>query len=144
MAEPRLKILGVFRPTITEELFAEQNEMYGDVAATQEHFAGLVLIEAVIDGIDERIDAMIDLTQETPKGGQQAAYSEALLSPDGETVLKRQIGCVKGKPPLRCAFYMHYFDPNQPLRWPYGEVACPPLQPAPTRLHKLMPYWPTD
>ena len=52
----------------------------------------------------------------------QVPFDEGLLSNEGETVLARKINCVKGKEPLRFAFYMHYWNPELPLRWTYGHI----------------------
>ncbi len=143
MAEPTLRILGVYRPVITGEVFNEQKEICGSEKATKEHFAHLVLVEAIVDGVDERFQ-MSDFRQVTTEGGEQVVYDEALLSPDGESVLKRDMDCVSGTPPLRCAFYLHCFDERQPLLWTYGEVSCPPVEDVPERLRQLVPYSPTD
>ena len=143
MAEPSLKILGIYRPVVTGEIFNEQRETCGSDAATREHFAKLVLVEAIVDGIDQHF-RVGDFQQVTPNGGEQVAYDEALLSLDGESVIDRDMNCIKGKPPLRCAFYIHYYDPQRPLRWTYGEVSCPLVQDASERLQRLVPYFPTD
>ena len=70
----------------------------------------------------------------------QCGYDEALLSSDGESVIERSMGCVKGEGPLRFAFYLHFYDPNRPLHWSYGQAQCPPIEAVPRRLKKLVPY----
>jgi hypothetical protein len=57
---------------------------------------------------------------------------------------RRRINCVRGSGRLRFAFFMHYWNPELPLRWTYGEVVCPVPQPMPARLEILMPYRPCD
>ncbi|MCU1273557.1 MAG: hypothetical protein JWO48_988 [Bryobacterales bacterium] len=141
-----LQILGVYRLDVTPEVFAEQLPMYGDEEQCRDHFSSVVLVEALVEAGGERF-SLHDITQPNPAyphGSSQAPWDEGLLSPDGETLLSRKISCVKGSGPLRFAFYMHYWDPNLPLKWTHGEVVCPQPQTMPVRLELLMPYRPCD
>ncbi len=143
---PLLTVLGVFRLDVTRKVFAAQLPMYGDEAQCRDHFSSVVLIEALIDGHDERFDlgGFWQPNLGDPHGSRQAPWDEGLLSSDGEKLLARRNNCVKGTGPLRFAFYLHYWNPQQPLHWTYGEVACPAPQRMPTRLKRLMPYRPCD
>ena len=51
MKEPSLKVIGVYRPVISAEMWREQFQLTGDEQATREHFEKLVLIEAVVEGV---------------------------------------------------------------------------------------------
>ena len=143
---PTLTVLGVYQLDITPELFAKQLLMYGDEARCRDHLSSVVLIEAVASDFDERFN-LSHFTQPNPgypHGTAQAPWDEGLLSNDGEVLSARKINCVRGRGPLRFAFYMHYWNPQLPLRWTYGEVFCPAPQPMPVRLEILMPYRPCD
>lgn len=142
LVAPILTILGVYRLDVTPEIFAAQLPMYGDEEQCRDHFRSVVLIEAVVSEADEPF-SLSDFTQPNPHypgGDPQVPWDEGLLSPNGEILLARTINCVKGDGPLRFAFYMHYWNPQLPLRWTYGELYCPPPQPTPVRLEMLMPY----
>ena len=67
-------------------------------------------------------------------------YDEGLLSADGETLIQREMDCVRGTGPLRFAVYLHLYDAQRPLLWQGGEVTCPPVMQVPVRLSLLMPY----
>jgi hypothetical protein len=141
-----LQILGVYRLDVTQEVFAEQLRMYGDEEQCRDHFSSVVLVEAVVDADSEQFN-LIDFTQPNPAHPRvclQVPWDEGLLSPDGETLLSRRIGCVEGNGPLRFAFYMHYWNTELPLRWTHGEVVCPLPQSMPVRLEIIMPYRPCD
>lgn len=142
---PTLNILGVYRLDVTPEIFAAQLPMYGDAEQCRDHFSSVVLIEAVVSGIDDRF-SLSDFTQPNPahSHGAQVPWDEGLLSNDGELLLARKLNCVKGHGPFRFAFYMHYWNPELPLRWTHGEVFCAAPQPMPARLEVLMPYRPCD
>jgi|SRR6516162_6270172 hypothetical protein len=143
---PNLTILGVYRLHVTPEIFTEQLPMYGDEGQCRDHFSSVVLIEAVASEIDERF-SLSDFTQpnsDYPGGDPQVPWDEGLLSSDGEVLMARKLGCVIGRGPLRFAFYIHYWNPELPLRWTYGEVFCPTPQVMPVRLEILMPYRPCD
>lgn len=43
MTQPSLKVIGVYRPVISEETWQEQFQVTEDEQATREHFEGLVL-----------------------------------------------------------------------------------------------------
>ena len=139
---PVLTILGVYQLDVTRKVFDSQMKMYGDEAQCRDHFSSVVLVEAVVDGHDERFN-LSDFWQanpNSPHGMRQVAWDEGLLSSDGERLLARKIDCVKGSGPLRFAFYIHYWRPGLPLHWTYGEASCPAPQRMPARLKRLMPY----
>jgi hypothetical protein len=146
LTAPTLTVLGVYRLDVTPEIFAAQLPMYGDEDQCRHHFSSVVLIEAVLSEAEEQF-SLFDFTQPNPAyphGVAQAPWDEGLLSSDGEVLLARKINCVKGHGPLRFVFYMHYWNPELPLCWTYGEVFCPAPQPMPVRLEVLMPYRPCD
>lgn len=144
MAQPQLTVLGVYRPVISQETWQEQWEVTADDDETREHFEKLVLIEAIIEGLDEPFDlcklGQTHLFQPGNLESMQVGYDEGLLSADGETLIQRKMDCVQGSGPLRFAVYLHMYDPERPLQCQGGEVACPPVQDVPLRLMMLMPY----
>ena len=143
MPTPRIAILGVYKPKIPVAVYWEQWRVTASYERTKAHFKDLVLIEALVEHIDARFkmselgqpDKLID-----KPGSFQCAYDEALLSSDGETVLERDMNCVKGEGLLRFAFYLHFYDANRPLQWSYGQTECPPVEAVPRRLRVLVPY----
>lgn len=141
-----LQVLGVYRLDVTPEVFAEQLPMYGDETQCWDHFSSVVLIEAIGESDEERFP-LSGITQPNPAyphGAAQAVWDEGLLSADGTVLLARKISCVRGSGRLRFAFYMHYWDPKLPLTWKHGEISCPPPEPMPERLKRLIPYNPCD
>jgi len=146
MSDPQLTILGVYRPQIPPDTWQEQFEVTEDEKFTKEHFDGLVLIEAIADGLNGPFDmgklGQMNLEFPDDPNHMMVGYDEALLSSDGETLIQRDMNCVHGTGPLRFAVYLHYYDPGLPLQWQGGEVNCPPVTDAPARLMKLMPYTP--
>lgn len=144
MPEPKLTVLGVYRPLIPCETWKEQWEVTEDDAVTQAHFDRLVLIEAIVEGLIGRFE-MENFGQMRPEfpddlSRMMVGYDEGLLSSDGETLIQRHMDCVQGSGPLRFAAYLHEYDPARPLRWQGGEVVCPPIQEVSVRLMSLMPY----
>jgi hypothetical protein len=141
--EPLIEILGVYRPEIPKAVYHEQWQVTASDELTDAHLKDLVLIEAQVEGADDKF-SLADMGQNVVLEGFpehfQCAYDEALLSADGNSVIKRDINCVKGTGPLRFAFYLHFYDLSRPLQWSYGEIECPPVEPVPERLKKLVPY----
>ncbi len=144
MKEPKLTVIGVYRPTISAETWQQQWEVTADDEATREHFDKLVLIEAVVEGLTEPFDmsefGQMQLDYPDDPRRMMVGYDEGLLSADGEFLIQREMDCVEGTGPLRFAVYLHLYDPKRPLRWQNGEVTCPAIQDAPDRLMRLMPY----
>jgi hypothetical protein len=107
MSAPRLTILGVYRPQIPPETWQDQFEVTDDEKLTREHFAGLVLIEAIVEGLEEPFE-MVKFGQRHPELSadpniMQVGYDEGLLSSDGEALIQREMNCVHGTGPLRFA-----------------------------------------
>lgn len=144
MADPRLTIIGVYRPHISAETWQEQWEVTDDDDHARDHFAKLVLIEAVVEGLTEPFEMIkfgqmqIDFPNDPSR--MMVGYDEGLLSFDGETLIQREMDCVQGTGQLRFAVYLHLYDPERPLLWQGGEVMCPPVEDMPVRLSLLMPY----
>ena len=111
MTEPKLNILGVYRPQISAETWKEQWEITEDDDQTREHFDGLRLIEAVVDSLVEPFDmgefGQMSLDFPDDPNRMLVGYDEGLLSSDGETLIQRGIDCVQGTGPLRFAVYLH-------------------------------------
>ena len=144
MAGQKLTVLGVYRPQISAETWQEQLQVTGDEGLTREHFDTLVLIEALVEGLDGvfQMGEFGQMQAEFPNdpSRMQVGYDESLLSTDGETLIQRRMNCVHGTGPLRFAVYLHMYDPHRPLKWQGGETTCPPVQAMPIRLLLLMPY----
>ena len=143
-AEPKLTILGIYRPNISAETWQEQWEVTGDDEETRDHFEHLVLIEALVESLTEPFQ-MIQFGQMRAQfpndpSRMMVGYDEGLLSANGESLITRDMDCVHGSGPLRFAVYLHLYDPERPLRWQYGEVTCPAVQNMAVRLQMLMPY----
>ena len=148
MPEPKLTVLGVYRPVISQETWQEQWAVTEDDEITRQHFDKLVLIEAVVDGLTEPFDmsefGQMSLEFPDDPNRMQVGYDEGLLSSDGESLIERGMDSVQGTGSLRFAVYLHEYDPQRFLRWQHGEVTCPPVQEAPARLMMLMPYTACD
>ena len=101
MGEPRLSVLGVYRPVISAETWHEQWQVSEDDNETKEHFDSLVLIEAVVEGLDEhfemsRFGQMSALRPDDPNS-MLVGYDEGLLSSDGESLMERGMDCVRAR-----------------------------------------------
>ncbi len=148
MSEPRLTVLGIYRPQIGTKTWRKQWKVTENDEMTREHFAGLVLIEAIVEGLAEPFEMRKfgQMQAEFPNDPRymQVGYDEGLLSDDGQTLIQRKMNCIRGSGLLRFAVYLHFYDPQRPLLWQNGEVMCPPVQDMPARLLLLMPYNATD
>jgi hypothetical protein len=154
---PAVEVIGVYRLEVAEELFREQlSILYPDPLATGEQraaedqirhqLASVVLIEARVHNRDERFDVS-HFTQAKPplaRDQWQAAWAEAYLSRDGVSLAADRWTSAPPPGDLRVAFFLHYWEPDSPLRTSYGEVLCPPPCPMPARLKRLVPFEPVD
>jgi hypothetical protein len=143
VSEPAIFIVGVYKPDIPKAIYLDQWKVTGSDERTREHFERLVLIEAVVTNVDSKFKLKHFgqiLNHPLFPTQFQCAYDEALLSADGNSLVDRGRGSVYGTGSLRFAFYLHFYDPERPLDWSYGQVACPAVQPIPNRLKTLVPY----
>ena len=122
--------------------YYESENLLNETSAYRARLIPLALIEVIVSGADERFDVG-DFTQEMELASEEAwqvAYDEAFLSPDGMSLVRRDIGCADAVSGGRICFYFHFYDPERPMFWTYGELHCPPPQPLPDRLAALVPY----
>jgi hypothetical protein len=148
---PRIEVLGTYRldadPQVVDGAFELK---YGGLQLSTadaeearrrvvEELSGIVLVELLVHDRDERFD----LGEFHQVGSGQVAYDEVFLTADGASVLSRGFD-VPSVEPLRVAFFLHYYDPNQLLDTTYGSVEPPRPQSMPPRLRDLVPYEPVD
>jgi hypothetical protein len=144
------QLIGVYTVPLSDELIAAQTrELYGSnpsppqVAQVREQLASVALIEVLVSGADTQF-SVSDFAQadpEKPRSDWQAAYAEAFLSPDGESLLvARWKRLPAGLTDFRVAFYMYYWKVGQPLLSSYGSLETPPPSQMPERLSRLAPY----
>jgi hypothetical protein len=157
LEQPTITALGIYRAShLDNELRQQLHQFYffgnasRDRSSIVHEFINrcipLVLFEALLDRLDERF-SIDDFTQEMPEvppKAWQSAYDEAVLSSDGWQLLVRKPRCTRGLKSGRIAFYFHFYDPYQPMRWSYGTFATPPVADIPERLRILMPYSAVD
>jgi hypothetical protein len=155
--EPSLTVIGVYRVPFQEGELLDQlrryyffgnasNDLSSDVNRFIETCVPLALFELELDHLDDRF-RLGDFTQEMPAAPRklwQAAYDEALLSPDGSRVLTQKPRCTDGLRNGRVAFYFHFYDPAKPMEWSYGRFAPNPVDTVPRRIWDLLPYSPVD
>ncbi len=150
-----IAVAGVYRVPVDENELREQLRRYyffgnatRDVSSAVYKFIEtcmpLSLFEVTLDDLDEQFE-MGGFTQGMPDAPQKAwqrAYDQAILSPDGASIIARKTTCTRGLQAGRVAFYFHYYDPSKPMLWSYGEFSSPPVQIIPQRLWDLVPYFP--
>lgn len=157
MARPQIKVLGVYRLAVTKQLLQEQFDiLYGYQTSEAERrrskryckrqLESVALLEVLVKDPDESFD-LKDFTQErdgVDRGSWQAAWAEAFLTFNGTGLLVER----RGDPPtgrsFRCAFFLHYYQPDKPLITSYGSHNCPPVKEMPERLQRLVPFVPVD
>ena len=157
MAQPTVEVLGVYSIPVTDDLLREQTDILhgADLSGDRrqdaerqcrEQLESTVLIEVLVRSRDERFKVG-DFSQ--PRDGfsyddWQVAWAEAYLAEDGERLLVERWGDAPNVDRFRVAFFIHYWNPEVPLRTSYGDVRCPEVKSMPDRLQKLVPYEPVD
>jgi hypothetical protein len=157
MPEPTIQVLGVYALPVTEELLQEQtNILYGANLTgdarqqaerkCREQLDSTVLIEALVRDRDDRFktDHFCQPLDGVDRDSWQVAWAEAYLSLDGESRLEVRWPDVPEAKDFRVAFFIHYWEDDEPLLSSYGELRCPAVQQMPERLRRLVPYEPVD
>ena len=156
-SDPQIEVLGVYRLSVTEELFRWQFRiLHGHPMSKRERtqaeqecrkqLSSIVLVEAMVQNRDDTFD-IGQFTQpqpNLPEGSWQVAWAEAYLTPDGDSLLVDRWSDPPATGDLRVAFFLHFWQPNETLRSSYGDVPCPPVEDMPERLARLVPYEPVD
>jgi len=157
MSKSQVEVLGVYRLPVTKELFRKQFEtLYEHPMSKQqraeaqrrcwEQLSSIVLVEVTVRNRDDRFDVshFTQPQEGVPEANWQVAWAEAYLTPDGEALLVERGSDPPKSGDLRVAFFMHFWQPEKPLRTSYGDVTCPIVQEMPERLARLVPYEPVD
>jgi hypothetical protein len=155
--QPRIKLLGVYRLPVTEQLIQDQvallfpGKLDGRPRQRAEQRArqqleSTVLIEALVEDRDDRFNAsdFVQPAKEKPRDNWQVAWNEVYLSEDGRTRLDTQWPDPPKQRTFRIAFFLHFWNPAMPLRSSYGEIVCSEAEEMPERLAGLVPYEPVD
>ena len=145
MTTPKVSVCGAYRLDVSPELIAQAKQWkYEGLEVDQaaevhvwDELNGVALLDVRIENCDEHFD-IDDFGQ---PGSDQAPYLEVFLNTDGTAITPEPIGPLNGKT-IRVAFYLHFFDAQQPLQTSYGPVPVPPIGPMPSHLSTLAPYEP--
>jgi len=152
-----MEVIGVFELPVTAKLLKQQIDiLYGSNLSKadrkeaekqcNEQLSSTALIELLVRNRDDRFN-LSDICQPlpgVPKESWQAPWAEAFLSVAGDSLISERWASEPTDRDFRVAFFMHYWKADQPLRTSYGDIQCPPVQPMPKRLQKLVPYEPLD
>jgi hypothetical protein len=153
MAAPVIRVLGVYRNVVTDEMVREQtlilhgeglasDDFESAAADCREQLTSAVLVEALVSNADDSFSvgdfAIADPKQ--PRDSWQVAWAEAYLSADGETLLSRGDKPDHLPSEFRVAFFIHFWNPALPLASSFGNLKCPPSAAMSERLSRLVPY----
>lgn len=155
MTRPRIAVLGAYRLKVTKPLIKQQFRELYHYEMSEDQFRealrhctqqlhSVVLLEVLVENRDARF-RLADFTQQldaVPRSSWQAAWAEAYLTADGESLLVERWQPLPDVDTFRIAFFLHYFQPGRPLLSSYGQLECPPLVDMPPRLTKLAPFIP--
>ena len=145
------KVIGVYRIPYTKELYdIAFQKKYGGIPISfwrkmkirkllLEELSSIVLVEAMIDNSDKKFD-IGDFHQ---PNSDQVPYDEVYLDEEGEKIIARCFE-MPSSDTLRVAFFLHYFDPTQPINISNGEIVCPKICGIPDRLKNIIRYEPVD
>ena len=160
---PGIEMIGAYRIDVTEALLKEAYDMMYDGGAgltstdeaearalVREELTGIVLVELSVHDVDGAC-SIRDFGQAAGNElgkTDQAAYAEVLLSDDGTRLLTEpfdniDFDALRGQT-ARIAFFLHFYDPKQPLLTSYGPTLVPPRTPMPERLREIISYEPVD
>lgn len=158
----RVEVLGVHPVPVPDEVrtaaWEERNRIQQNnelalasaITSFERELGSIFLLEVVVHQAGQPFDLgrFCQFNPSLPEASQQAPYMDVLLAPDGSKSLMAGGQAFRIVPELlnrtmRLAFFLHFFDPNQPLGTPWGEVALPRATPIPSRLAFLQ-YLPVD
>jgi hypothetical protein len=153
MPVPAIEVLGVYRLAVTPELVREAVAKLappgcppGERAVMEElvgdEMASTVLFEVRIarTGGAPNLGSFKQPDYEIDPEKYQVAYDPVFLSLDGESVVSRGDAPPPEAAEYRCAFWMHFFQPDLALETAYGKVLVPKAKEMPERLRLLVPY----
>lgn len=150
--EPSIECLGVYVVPCDDAPWREDLDnsyrvlgLLDETEAYRKRVISIVLVEVVVSGAGPSFDVgqfAQTMDKDEDERSMQVAYDEALLSPDGQAVMKQSLDCANGLSEGRLCFFLHYYDPTRPIQWSFGEFTCPEPLPMTERLARLVPYQP--
>ena len=151
MGVPQIRVLGVYRNLVTEELLQEQFQILYDYEMSEadrrrayrncrDQLDSVVLIELLVNTNGHPFNPG-DLTQwcdGLPMDSWQAPWAEAYLSLDGKSLLVERGASPPNVERFRYAFFLHVWQQHKPLLTSQGELDCPRPVEMPERLRRLV------
>jgi hypothetical protein len=134
--EPRLKTeltaLGAYEVDVDEEAVRAAMECRGDARLVEDELSSLALVELLVRNAPPRF-----LVTKFSLGPlDQAPWDATYFDAETDDVIACHFE-QPGRRDFRICFYLHFYDPTEVLRTPYGDVELPPLTPMPDRLSHL-------
>jgi hypothetical protein len=142
MSKPSVNVLGVYRLDVTDELVREQHSILLPGRQGHSWAASEQQVRDQIETLGSRWVILRKSQPSLPRDEWQATWAEAYLSLDGSSLAVGRWSPTPVCGDLRIAFFMHFWQPTDPLQSSYGEIVCPQPHLMPDRLRKLVPFEP--
>jgi hypothetical protein len=138
MQNTKVLVKAVYKVDVPREAFDHAISARGDEEFVNRELSSLVLVELEITGADHRFD----LSEFKQPHTQYVPYDETFFDIRSGKVIEPNISDPSGTRDFVVVFFLHFFDPNQPLETPYGNFSFPVISPLPDRLRwKEYTYW---
>lgn len=138
MQNTKVLVKAVYKVDVPREAFDHAISARGDEEFVNRELSSVVLVELEITGADYRFDLSEFKQPHTP----YVPYDETFFDIGTGKIIELDRSDLPGMHNFVVMLFLHFFDPDQPLETPYGNLSFPVISPLPDRLRwKEYTYW---
>jgi len=133
-----VRFIGAYRVHVPESEYAEAMNCHDDPDYVAAELGSLALVELEVLGMP----ATTAVTEFKQPHTEYLPYDESYFEIDTLAPLPHDLYKLPTQDSFRVAFFLHFYDANQPLLTPFGEVQLGQLADAPPHLRqKTYVFW---
>ena len=134
---PKITPRGVYKVHADAEAYEQAMSVQDDEEYVAQELGSLVLVEALVEDVVGLFDEGLLKQPHT----EYVAYAPTYLDKDTAAVLAEGYETPQQNT-FVIVFYLHFYEPSEPLATPYGPVSLPAVTEMPERLAwKEYTYW---
>jgi hypothetical protein len=127
-----IRFIGAYRVAVSSAAHHAAMECHDDEAYVEKELGSLALVELEVIGMPSD-GAITDMKQPHTK---YVPYDESYFHPTTLEQIPHDLYELPKTPDFRVAFYLHFYDPTQPVKTPWGDIQVGPITDPPSHLEK--------
>jgi hypothetical protein len=127
-----IRFIGAYDVTVTSTAYVAAMDCHDDEEYVKKELGSLALVEFEIIGMPSD-GAITDMKQPHT---EYVPYDESYFDSTTLEQIPHNLYALPKTQAFRVAFYLHFYDPKQPVNTPWGDIAVGPITSLPNHLKK--------